>query len=259
MEPWLTELHQGHGATAWDLFVERYRRLMVATIGRLVPDADDRMDVFAHVCQSLSANDFARLKQYSVGRVGGASVGAWLVTVVRHLSIDWLRRRDGRRRPQIPAHLSPLQREIFRAVCLDCATYVEAYEIIQSRSAAPMSFGEFLREARTTRRAAPCPEDSASRASVGVSLTEEHAAPQPALDGAETAELAHRIAAALALQPDDVRLAVELFTVEGMAAADVARIVGWPNDKTVYNRVYRALAALRATFERDGIGPGDLV
>ena len=84
------------------------------------------------------------------------------------------------------------------------------------------------------------------------------AMPSPALDPAETADLARRIAGALALHPDDVRLAVELFVVERMPAEDVARVVGWPNGKAVYNRVYRALASLRAAFEREGIGPGDL-
>jgi DNA-directed RNA polymerase specialized sigma24 family protein len=55
-----------------------------------------------------------------------------------------------------------------------------------------------------------------------------------------------------------VRLAVELFVVERMSAADVARTVGWPNSKAVYNRVYRALATLKARLESEGIGPGDL-
>jgi DNA-directed RNA polymerase specialized sigma24 family protein len=51
---------------------------------------------------------------------------------------------------------------------------------------------------------------------------------------------------------------VRLFVVEEPPAAEVARIVGWPRAKTVYNRVYRALAAMRVHFERSGIGPGDL-
>jgi DNA-directed RNA polymerase specialized sigma24 family protein len=74
----------------------------------------------------------------------------------------------------------------------------------------------------------------------------------------ETAESTHRLAEALASQPADVRLAVELFVVEGMSAAEVARTVGWPNAKAVYNRVYRALVALRSRLEAEGVGPGDL-
>jgi DNA-directed RNA polymerase specialized sigma24 family protein len=67
-----------------------------------------------------------------------------------------------------------------------------------------------------------------------------------------------RLATALASQPADVQLAINLFVVEGMSAADVARLVGWPNAKAVYNRVTRALAHLRTQLGREGIGPGDL-
>ncbi len=66
------------------------------------------------------------------------------------------------------------------------------------------------------------------------------------------------MAALLGTQPADVRLAVELFVVDGMGAADVARLVGWPDAKTVYNRVSRALKSLRSRLEQEGIGPGDI-
>ena len=54
------------------------------------------------------------------------------------------------------------------------------------------------------------------------------------------------------LSPDD-RLAVQLYVVDEMPAEQVARALGYPSAKTVYNRVYRALAALRASLERVGI------
>jgi DNA-directed RNA polymerase specialized sigma24 family protein len=53
-------------------------------------------------------------------------------------------------------------------------------------------------------------------------------------------------------------VALQLYVVQGTPAADVARILGWPNAKAVYNRVYRALQSVRAVLERDGIGPADL-
>jgi DNA-directed RNA polymerase specialized sigma24 family protein len=62
-------------------------------------------------------------------------------------------------------------------------------------------------------------------------------------------EDAERLQHALsALSPED-RVAVQLYVVEEMPAADVARVVGLPNAKAVYNRVYRALAFLRARLE----------
>jgi RNA polymerase sigma factor (sigma-70 family) len=256
VEPWLSKLNAGDSQAAWDLFAERYRRLILATIKGLVPGHDDVMDVFSTVCQGLSANDFARLKRYSDGSPQRASVSTWLVTVVRNLTVDWVRERDGRRRFSIPTKLSPLQQEIYAAVCLGGSSHVEAYEMIRARTGSPMPFNEFLREVRATLRVAPCPERALLRRSVRDPPPAEPA--MPAFDPAETAELVRRLAEALASQPADVRLAVELFVVERMSAADVARMVGWPNSKAVYNRVYRALASLRARLESEGIGPGDL-
>ena len=56
----------------------------------------------------------------------------------------------------------------------------------------------------------------------------------------------------------DERLAVQLFVVDEMPAAEVARTVGWRNAKAVYNRVYRALGTLGQGLERQGIRRGDL-
>ena len=256
MEPWLAKFDAGDSQAAWDLFADRYRRLMLATIRRLVPDRDDVMDVFSTVCQALSTNDFARLKRYSERSARPATVATWLVTVVRNLTVDWLRQRDGRRRLTVPAALSPLQQEIYAAVCIGGHSHVEAYELIRTRSGSPMSFHEFLQEVRALARAAPCPQSAPVRRAVADPPAIEMAL--PALDPAETEEAARRLAEALALQPADVRLAVELFVVDRLSAAEVARVVGWPGPKTVYNRVYRALATLRTRLERQGIGPGDL-
>jgi RNA polymerase sigma factor (sigma-70 family) len=256
VEPWLAELNAGHAQAAWDLFNGRYRRLILATIKRLIPDHDDVMDVFSTVCQALSADDFARLKRYSDRSPQPASVSTWLVAVVRNLTVDWLRQRDGRRRLSVPTMLSPLQQEIYAAVCIGGSSHVEAYEMIRARSGSMMPFHQFLREVRATQRAAPCPDQTPLRRPVRDPPPSEAAL--PALDPAETAESVRRLAAALASQPPDVRLAVELFVVDRMPAADVARTVGWANSKAVYNRVYRALATLRARLESEGIGPGDL-
>jgi len=259
VEPWLSELDQGHAQAAWDLFAERYRRLILATIRRLVPDHDDVMDVFSTVCEALSADDCARLKRYSdqTGQAARpASVATWLVIVVRNLTIDWRRRQAGRRRLNVPKNLSPLQQQIYAAVCLGGCSHVEAYETIRTRTGSSMPFEEFLREVRATLRLAPCPSDARHRTAALTPLPD--AVASEAADPVEIAELARRIDAALASYPDDVRVAVELFVIERMPADAVARVVGWPNAKAVYNRVYRVLASLRTDFVRDGIGPGDL-
>lgn len=256
MEPWRSKLTGGDSQAAWDLFAERYRRLLLATIRRVVQDHDDVMDVFSVVCEALSANDLARLRRFSDQHTHGAGFATWLVVVVRNLSIDWLRERDGRRRLGVPAHLSAIQQQIYSAVFIDGRSHAEAYELICAGPRSTLSFHEFLREVRATYRLIPHPVAEPARHR---HLAEpEGEAIQAAPDPVETAEAARRIAKALGSLPPELRLAVELFIVERLSAAQVAAVVGWPNAKAVYNRVYRALITLRTELEREGVGPGDL-
>ena len=89
--------------------------------------------------------------------------------------------------------------------------------------------------------------------------------PAPHLDAvtqvdvtAPAPDTGEHLARALAdLTPED-RVAVQLFVIDEMPAAEVARILEWPGAKTVYNRVSRALTALRTGLAHRGIGPGDL-
>jgi DNA-directed RNA polymerase specialized sigma24 family protein len=54
------------------------------------------------------------------------------------------------------------------------------------------------------------------------------------------------------------RRAVDLYVVDERPAASVASMLGLPNAKAVYNRVYRALGVLRQRLEKAGIRRGDL-
>jgi DNA-directed RNA polymerase specialized sigma24 family protein len=78
--------------------------------------------------------------------------------------------------------------------------------------------------------------------------------PQPH-DALVLSESASRLEGALATLPPDERLAVQLFVIDELSADAVARTVGWPNAKAVYNRVHRALAVLRREATRLGLEP----
>jgi len=255
MEPWRAKLDESDSQAAWDLFIERYKGLIFATIRHLTRDHDDVLDVFACVCEALRADDLARLRRYTEYRGQRARFSTWLVTVVRNQAIDWLRERDGRPRVSAPSTLSPIQRQIFEHVS-NGRTHIEAYELIRASSTPVLPFGAFLKEVTKTYRA------------LGTSMkriAREHFVTTPLSDIAVTyedpippAEARERIARALETLSADERLAVQLFVVDAMPAAEVARTVGWRNAKAVYNRVYRALAALKEVLERQGIGRGDL-
>ena len=253
MEPWLVSLSEGDSEAAWNGFHGRYRRLILATIRRLVHDPNDLMDVYASVCAAFVADGCARLRRYSPEASGPSGAGTWVVAVVRNLTVDWLRKEHGRTRHTVPASLSPLQQAIYSAICIEGHSPTVAYELLRARRPDVGAFSEFLRVVRETHLVAPCPQGLPLHRPAPVAQP----VPSPA-DAAETAEAALRVRAALATLPPDLRLAVELYVVEQLPAAEVARLVGWPNAKAVYNRVTRALAQLRARLGQAGIGKGDL-
>jgi len=257
MEGWAAELLSGRPDAAWDLFLDRYRRLIFAAIRHYAQDYDDVMDVFARVCEALRADDLGRLRTYAAQPDHRARFSTWLVTVVRHLTVDWFRHRDGRRRLSVVAEgLPPLRRRIFEHVFLDQCSHIEAYELIHAREAPTLSFKEFLGELRATYSAVTDGRRGRVLGELGgTPPAEEEPAESSLGDIADTRALLERALGALSVED---RVAVELYIVEELPAADVARILGLPNAKAVHNRVYRALAAARARLAQVGIGRGDL-
>src|SRR5437667_354858 len=106
MEDWVAQLQQASPDAAWDLFLDRYRRLIFAAIRHYAQDYDDVMDVFARACEALRADNLRRIRTYTDQPQHRATFSTWLVTVVRHLTVDWFRHRDGRRRLSVLEELS---------------------------------------------------------------------------------------------------------------------------------------------------------
>ncbi len=220
MESWRASLTAENTEAAWDDFITHYRRLILATIRRTLGDDDDVVDVFAEVCANLSADNLTRLRRHDES--AGARFSTWLVTVVHHQTIDWVRHREGRHRVRPPAGLSSLQQQIFQRVFDERRSHVEAYEqVAMHYFAGPPIISQQIDET---------PEDAAI-----------------------AAESQSQLRTALEILAPEERLAVQLFVVDEVSADQVARIVGWPNAKAVYNRVYRALAELRKELERRGV------
>jgi RNA polymerase sigma factor (sigma-70 family) len=256
VEPWIAPLEAGDPEAAWDLFIERYRRLIFGAIRRYTGEPDDVMDVFARVCEALRESDFARLRRCAARADPSRPLSTWIVAVVHNLTIDWFRHRDGRPRlSALAATLPRLQQRIFEYVFLEQRSHIEAYELLRSRDGASLSFGEFLKELTATYGAATIGRRGRVTAELAIPPP---VSPDPPSDPAVLAEQQTLLARALeSLAPDD-RLAVQLYVVDDMPADQVARVLGYANTKTVYNRVYRALAAIRASLEQAGIRSGDL-
>jgi len=213
------------------------------------------MELFAETCATLGIDDLARLKLHVESPERRFST--WLVTVVHHQCIDWLRHREGRRRVRTPEGLSPLQQEIFQRVFVDRRSHVETYELIRSTSNTALTFPGFLKEIAKTYRIA---EGSAGKAAAYFLAGPPPLSTQPEENLEATviaAESNAQLNAALETLSPDERLAVQLFVIDEVPAERVATVVGWPNAKAVYNRVYRALSSLREELERRGVNRVD--
>lgn len=257
VEPWVGPLEAGDPEAAWDLFIERYRRLVFAAIRHYTTDHDEVMDVFARACEALRAENLARLRRWLAQPDHRARFSTWLVTVVRNLTVDWFRHRDGRRRlSSIATDLPLLQRRIFELVFAEGYAHLEAYELLKSEPQPALTYGEFLRGLRATYQAVAARWQPPLVIELGGPPPEEMAAPPE--DELTLKERGTRLAEVLQTLPPEDRLAIQLFVVDGMPADQVARAVGFPNAKAVYNRVYRALDLLRARLERAGISGADL-
>ena len=258
MEFWIAALRAAESEQAWTLFLERYRRLLFATIRRYAKGSDEVMDVFAHVCERLRERDFARLRQAASRWTPEHPLSTWLVAVVRNLSIDWLRHVHGRRRPSSAAAALPeVQRQIFDCVFMEQRSHVETYELLRSRNQSGLSFGHFLKEVSAVYRTVAAGHWGALFIELAAAAPEEQVDPFEH-DPAVAADRHARLTEAMSALSNEDRLAVQLYVIEGMAAEDIARSLGLAGAKAVYNRVYRALAAIRARLEQAGIRRGDL-
>jgi len=255
METWVTKVAQGDCPGAWDDFLSCYRRLLLATIRRVIDDPEDTMDVFSATCQAFVSDDCQRLRTAATVARDGNRLVPWIVTVVRRLAIDWLRSRNGRRRITTPPGLTRLQRAMFTLHHVEGHSLTETFEVLRSRRQTAMPFHLFLREARALGRIVPSP-GAPARPRRHEPLPDDLTVSSP--DPAVWADTVQHLQAALEELTPDLRLAISLFVVDGMAAAEVARIVGWPGAKAVYNRVYRALGGLRQRLLREGVSPHDL-
>jgi RNA polymerase sigma factor (sigma-70 family) len=257
VELWIAPLTANRPEEAWDLVIGQYRRLIFGAIRRYTTDTDDVMDVFARVCEALRENDFARLRKYALQANEQRRFSTWLCAVVYNLTIDWIRSRDGRPRlSAAAAALSPSRRRIFELVFVEQRSHVEAFEVLRARGEA-LSFAEFLRELSATYRDV----GTTPRGRLVQELTPEPPEPEPDTEPADPAVLNERraiLAQTMASLPEQDRLAVQMYVVDGVAAEQVARSLGLASGKAVYNRVYRALALLREKLERAGIASGDL-
>jgi RNA polymerase sigma factor (sigma-70 family) len=92
----LLRTDRAEGEQAWADFLSVHSRLLLHACRQLSRDPEAAMDAYAHILESLHADDCRRLRAYVPD--GRTRFTTWLVVVARRLFLDWQRHRYGRPR-----------------------------------------------------------------------------------------------------------------------------------------------------------------
>ena len=215
---------------------------------RLAPaDADDFCSSFR---LRLIEDDYAMLRAFQ----GRSSLRTYLLAVVAHAYQDWRNARWGKWRNSTEARrLGPLAVILERLVVRDGLTLDEAYETLRT------NYGRRESRAAIEQLAAMLPARVPRKfVSADVLLARQGAAHggESALRQSEAAADAARMTAAVAaavdrLTPQD-RLILRMRFEEGVTVVRIAKALDL-DQKALYRRIDRMLAALRAALQAAGL------
>lgn len=250
---------------AWQVFIDECTPTLLALIERAgIARHDEAMEVYVLVCRRLSANDCARLSRWNPDR---GPLGAWLAVVVRHVIVDWIRSRAGRRRLfGVVKRLSKRDQRVFELYYWEGYRPAEIAEDLGAGSGQAADVSDVL--------------DALER--IDVSLTDRHrrellamaarSRTAASLDGDEDGapevpdrapdpearlhirQTEHELAAALSELPPEDAAIVRLRYLEGLSLSEVQRALH--AGRLTERRVKGILDALRARLSRVQAGEG---
>ncbi|HSF16323.1 MAG TPA: sigma-70 family RNA polymerase sigma factor [Vicinamibacteria bacterium] len=243
--PILERLSSPVAAEAWREFLDAYAALILHVIRAKERAPDDASECFLYVCEELSRNGFRRLRRFRVD--GPAAFPTWLSAVVRNLSIDWHRRRSGRRRPfRAISRLPLLEQELFRCVFDQGMSADAALLHLKPRfpalSWARVSEGiERVRKALAPRQLWLLSIRQGSLVSI-----EQPTDPRPDAEAAAMSrEMRAHLARALRELPRADRLLLRLRYGQDLTLEQIARLTGMESAQNVDRRIRKIVDELR--------------
>lgn len=212
-------------------------------------------DLAGAVRLRLVENGYEILRRFE----GRSSLPTYLAVVVHRIFVDERNRRWGRWRPSAEARRrGGVTMELEALRNREGMTFEEAFQRLRG-SDATAEAREELRVLWARLPALPRPRE------VGDEELRERPSDRPGADerivardeGALALETRRALASALAsLEPGD-RLVLRLRFEEGLRVSEIARVQGL-DQRRLYRRIESALALLRRTLEREGIGGRDV-
>lgn len=129
-------------ARGWRTFIDQYTPTILAALERCgLRDRDEMMEVYTLVAARLSANQCQRLR----ARRATGSLASWLSVVVRHVVVDWVRSRAGRRRLfGVVKGLAPLDQRVFELFYWDRRRFTEIAGLLSTSTGRSVTTGEVI-------------------------------------------------------------------------------------------------------------------
>ncbi len=235
-------------------------------------DPDERMDMYAHVCARLRADECRRLRQFrGVGVGGSCKFTTWLATVTLNLCREWIRTARGRRRlyrsiERLSAkhalvfkhrywhgftsrQILELIRPLGYARCIDDVERTVAE--IENSLSSDHRWRILARKCKGTPAAHSLGDESTDKRC----HTDEHDSVEQA---AHREHVLKELRACVAKLPAETRRVLDLRYREGLTARQVARCLEIRPYKRVYEIQTRGLRRVRDELEAAGITLGDV-
>lgn len=255
---------------AWSAFLDAFADVLFRSVCRFTSDADERMDLFLQVCTALRADEMRRIRMFRPRP--RATLGSYLAVVVRNLAIDHHRAEAGRFRPfrQVEA-LPQFERLVFDYHLRDSRPLSEVRDLLcdrhgirvtdadlaaaAGRVASTLSASQRWRLAsRLTARRPQLSVDTVRIAAPPPGSASAPAAPDVRLREAEVERLFQEALLAL---PARQRLAVVLRYRDGLAGAEVAKVLAISTSQAD-RLAMQGVTQLRATLNRSGVQRDEL-
>lgn len=252
---------------SWEGFLQDYSGFILGCIRRFTMDPDERMDMYAHVCARLRADECRRLRQFrGVGADGSCKFTTWLATVTLNLCREWIRGVRGRRRLyRSIERLSAKHALVFKHRYWHGFTSRQILELIR-----PLGYARCIDDVERTvaeienslssdhrwRILARKSKGSPAAYSLGDENTDKRCRTD---EHASVEQVAHRehvlreLRASVAKLPAETRHVLDLRYREGLTAREVARCLEIRPYKRVYEIQARGLRFVRDELEAAGI------
>jgi RNA polymerase sigma factor for flagellar operon FliA len=229
-------------------YIERILGALARRYGMRGDEADD----FASWAKTrLIENDYAVLAKFR----GESSITTYLTVVLAMLGREYLVQQSGRWRPSAAARRAgTLATHLETLVYRDRLSLGHAGEQLRTSGETTLTDHELASVlVRLPRREPIRPTDAGNEPLTGLASTmraDEIVEVESLASDWERARWA--LVRALDLLPEEDRLVVRLRFWEGLSIADIARTLNVPQ-KPLYRRLERAIVALRAKLESDGV------